>query len=136
MVTMYADISCNIPLLTRRYLCNTQIKALKPKVIKSTAYYAKAGPLPNTLITFCSLFFVNMEQSWDHEQLIPEVFTMLAMFLTQNNLTFITENFIAKFSNPYCGCLCTSILKKSEWTCFPFLSLMTTGKENLHDKFE
>lgn len=104
MLTVCADISFNIPLLTRRYLCSTQIKTLKLKVIKSTAYYVKAEPLPNTFITFWPLFFINTEQSGDHEQLLPQVFTMLAMFVTRNNLTFITNNFIAKFSNPYCGC--------------------------------
>lgn len=68
------------------------------KLIKSTAHCAKAGPRPDTLKTFSPPFFINMEQSGDHELLLPEVFTIPAIFLTQSTPTTITDTFIAKFS--------------------------------------
>lgn len=39
-----------------------------------------------------------MEQSGDHELLLPEVFTIPAVFLSQSTPTIITDTFIAKFS--------------------------------------
>lgn len=68
------------------------------KLIKSTAHCAKAGPRPDTLKTFSPLFFINMEQPGDHELLLPEVFPIPGVFLTQSTPTIITDIFIAEFS--------------------------------------